>query len=417
MKKQFKRFFFRNILPEDSMATGSFVDIINYFDDFFLLSKFGKVYKIHNIDEKLVNDSLLNGSQAVNETLLNNTVIERLVNVKRLESTCLLVAEIDGETAIIFCSGNFLYFHCGEASQSKIELPAPFKALFDLDNYIIGLDFSGGMTIICPFTKFIQAMPASRLPIDDFIVLDSNTAEIELLCFTKVDEDGDRQLEVLEFPSFKAKNQMILQGETWLVKQPKGSVNIYYISGSRNEESNNFDQIEMKIVSEHEPSQRLRKLIQRGHLKEAEEFAVQFELSLQPVYEARARLVCNQIKFEGGRVDLSEKFKELLELLQIIESKLFLVSICDFEFPDRKMTETFLKFLLKNLGSSEYLPHVKQINEKILRIDTLRLIDPNEKNSQWRDFVHHRDLKVSQNIVIYKANSSFFLKFKLRCFN
>lgn len=56
---------------------------------------------------------------------------------------------------------------------------------------------------------------------------------------------------------------------TWLVRQPKSSVNMYFIGG------NSFDtkyvqEIEMKIISETQPSQRLKKLIQKGHLNEAE---------------------------------------------------------------------------------------------------------------------------------------------------
>jgi hypothetical protein len=55
----------------------------------------------------------------------------------------------------------------------------------------------------------------------------------------------------------------------WLVRQPKSSINMYYMSGSKND-TPLIQEIEMKIISETEPSQRLLKLIQRGHLVEAE---------------------------------------------------------------------------------------------------------------------------------------------------
>lgn len=105
------------------------------------------------------------------------------------------------------------------------------------------------------------------------------------------------------------KYDLTMPENTWLVRQPKSCVNLYYVSGN-SLDSQFVQEIEMKIISETQPAQRFKKLIQKGHLKEAEvslflyflfflfififfckEFAKQFNLSLQPIYEARSRRI------------------------------------------------------------------------------------------------------------------------------
>jgi kinetochore-associated protein 1 len=65
------------------------------------------------------------------------------------------------------------------------------------------------------------------------------------------------------------KYELTMPDIAWLVHQPKSSVNMYYMSGSKLD-TEHIQEIEMKIISETDPFQRLLKLIQRGHLAEAE---------------------------------------------------------------------------------------------------------------------------------------------------
>lgn len=55
----------------------------------------------------------------------------------------------------------------------------------------------------------------------------------------------------------------------WLIRQPKSAMNMYYLHGIHGG-SEIVQEIEMRIISETQPDQRLRKLIQRGHLDDAE---------------------------------------------------------------------------------------------------------------------------------------------------
>lgn len=90
------------------------------------------------------------------------------------------------------------------------------------------------------------------------------------------------------------KYDLAMPENTWLVRQPKSCVNLYYVGGNCLN-SQFVQEIEMKIISETQPAQRFKKLIQKGHLREAEEFAKQFNLSLQPIYEAKSRRISIEI--------------------------------------------------------------------------------------------------------------------------
>lgn len=78
---------------------------------------------------------------------------------------------------------------------------------------------------------------------------------------------------------------------SWLVAQThKSSVNLYYLNCDDTMRSTDgvIQEIEGKEISETEPEQRLRKLLARGNLDEAEQFAREHDLSLQPIYEGQA---------------------------------------------------------------------------------------------------------------------------------
>lgn len=58
----------------------------------------------------------------------------------------------------------------------------------------------------------------------------------------------------------------------WLIKQPKSALNMYYLHGIHGGSAAMMQEIEMRIIAETQPDQRLKKLIQKGHLDEAEVF-------------------------------------------------------------------------------------------------------------------------------------------------
>ncbi|ETN63171.1 rough deal [Anopheles darlingi] len=186
------------------------------------------------------------------------------------------------------------------------------------------------------------------------------------------------------------KQEMEMSEHTWLVQQPKNSANIYYIVGHTHREPV-VQEIELKILSETDPSQRLVKLIKIGRLDEAEVFACQFGLDVQLVHQARAKALLGELSTSG---DIETTFAKLMTALANVNDHAFLISIHDTPISDRNMKRRFLQFLLTKLTATEgpEMESVIEINERMLRIETLKLIDPYDIDQDWQQFVYHDNL-------------------------
>lgn len=148
----------------------------------------------------------------------------------------------------------------------------------------------------------------------------------------------------------ECKYDLEMTEHVWLVQQPKSAVNIYYITGNAKDKPH-VQEIEMKILSETQPSLRLEKLIRTGRLDEAEDFAKQFDLSLQCIYQAKVRLLLAQMASsrhvsEGTH---QQTFDSLMEILNVIEDPAFFLTIRLASIPDRNMKKRYLQFLLQKI--------------------------------------------------------------------
>lgn len=64
--------------------------------------------------------------------------------------------------------------------------------------------------------------------------------------------------------------ELSMPQHSWLIRQPKSAVNIYYLHGIVRDGTDLVQTIDMKMISETQPEQRLKKLIHKGSLEEAE---------------------------------------------------------------------------------------------------------------------------------------------------
>lgn len=122
---------------------------------------------------------------------------------------------------------------------------------------------------------------------------------------------------------------------------------MYYLCGDLSE-ADLIRSVQMRVISETQPESHLRTLIYRDLLDEAEKFAIEYKLSLQPVYEARARLFVSQ--FGNASVD-DEKFNEFLKIANLITNEEFLLKLRDMEIQDRNVMKRLLEFLLERIVS------------------------------------------------------------------
>ena len=384
------------IQEEDVDANGSFIDIIQLNDEFIIMCTNGRVYKLHNIDQSKVAEVTNKEHGDFNDSFLVQVALDRVVNNKlqsKVNAFC-YVSTMDGDMYIACASDNISFI-----TKDRIEIiqypknVIKIKKILNLDNYIVGLTISGSFVEICPYTKTMHAVKGIKEEvIDDLRVLESNNEYIELLVLSPPNEVNTRSMKVLDFPSMKSKNQLTLPGTSWLVSQQKSAINMYFISGTENE--NNFIQtIEIKSIIETDPIQRFMKFLQRGHYEEAEEFAKQFNLSLEPLHEARVKNSLMTLQgVKPSSKSFIKTFQQLMEQLTLIKDSKFLVSLRINEISDRGSMTTFLEYLLKNIDTNEYQSETNEINELLLRLETIRLIDPNECNMQWQKILYHKDM-------------------------
>jgi len=86
----------------------------------------------------------------------------------------------------------------------------------------------------------------------------------------------------------------------------------------------------------------------------SQDFGKQFELCLQPIFEARAKRIlielCNANANTANGNELDEKFEVLLKLLEQIESKAFIKNNRMMNLSSRRILERYLKEVKKRLS-------------------------------------------------------------------
>lgn len=362
----------------------------------------GKIYKIKNIEEEqLLEISNLDtdATCCLNESILKTINIERISNIRftsNINSFC-IVPDILNDIFIVTCDKHVTVIQGGEMTKIQhLAHTGSIEKIFNLEHYIVGLTVNGELIEICPYTKIlrrkIDVKNIDSEIITDMRILESNDEYIELLTLSNSVNDA-RQMKVIDYPSLSVKNELTLPTESWLVSQSKSAINMYFIAGFKNE--NNFLQrIELKSITEADPEERFKKLILRGHFDEAESYAISCGLSLAPLHESRVKKTLFELSELKKPDEVEEKFYVLMKQLEKIEDKSFLVSIrLSNNIPDRTCLTKFLEYILQNIETNKYPEETNEINELLLRLETLRLIDPFDTNLQWRKFLHQKDMQ------------------------
>ncbi|KAL9872866.1 kinetochore component rough deal isoform 3-T4 [Glossina fuscipes fuscipes] len=396
------------IQKEDINVTGgrSFVSLQQLDRRYCLVCSNGSVYGFSEFDEEALEATLHSNipeSEVENVTvdILNHVTLSRLFSIKGLQEikTSLLLSQGIEEAPLLLAGtcGAFYQRNCQEGCVLLL-LPEEYngvKHVYNLENKIILLTNSGHLLKYCPLSQLLKLANEqdTHLLIDDLIVMECNGRNIEFLILTKINEKS-RSIKMIDYPSFKCLNELEVGGYVWLVQQPKSSVNLYYISGQENNSKQHPTILELIMVSETDPSERYKKLINKGYLEEAEDFGKKFELCLQPIYEATAKRLLrtiNAMDVSNPEV-IEEQFSTLIMLFKKIEDKQFFREARMFSLPSRHILEKYLQEILKYLDNELDEQYIVEIIEQLHRLKTLVIIDPYEVNSDWLKFVHHPNL-------------------------
>lgn len=394
--------FSLGIHPDDCNPAGNtFVEIRQVNGTYYVQCNRGPVYQIL-IDESKVNDTMkqldcsgMDGTLNFEDCVVVNRILEKHLREPITSFVPMTSYELGSDLSyplMMSTSAESIYFQGAEGFE-KIPLKPEYcgiRKVLNLVHCYIALTNSGQIFEISSIIRLNADIP---LPykIDDIIIMECTADVIELLLLTKPDVNGTRFMKIVDFPSMECKYELDMNEYVWLVQQPKSAVNIYYITGNSYDKQY-VQEVEMKILSETQPSLRLDKLIRKGRLEEAEEFAKQFDLSLQLIHQAKVRSFLAQLA-TSKHPDSDEQqqtFAKMMEVLKMIDEPAFFVTVRMAAIPERNMKRQFLKFLLDKVDKSCH--EATEINEQLLRLDTLKLIDPYEVDSEWQNFIYHRNL-------------------------
>uniref|UniRef100_A0A1A9Z6W9 Uncharacterized protein n=1 Tax=Glossina pallidipes TaxID=7398 RepID=A0A1A9Z6W9_GLOPL len=396
------------IRKEDINVTGgrSFASIQQLDRRYCLVCASGSVYGLWEFDEKALEATLYSNLpdsevESVTVDILKHVTLNLLFSIKGLQEikTALLLSQGIEEVPLLL-AGTCDAFYQRNCQKECVLLNLPedyngVKHVYNLENKIILLTNSGHLLKYCPLSQLLMLANGqdTLLLIDELMVMECNGRNIEFLILTKSNEKS-RSIKMIDYPSFKCLNELEVDGYVWLVQQPKSSVNLYYISGQENNSKQHPTILELIMVSETDPSERYKKLINKGYLDEAEDFGKKFELCLQPIYEARAKSLLRTINTMdvSNPVLIEKQFCTLIMLLKKIEDKQFFREARMFSLPSRYILEKYLQEILKFLDNELDEQYILEIIEQLHRLKTLAIIDPYEVNSDWLKFVHHPNL-------------------------
>uniref|UniRef100_A0A182MXC7 Uncharacterized protein n=1 Tax=Anopheles dirus TaxID=7168 RepID=A0A182MXC7_9DIPT len=381
------------VQPSDaSVDTPSFAGIYDEGSGRYLLhTARGLLYRL-TLDESQIVALIATGQELQQQQVLPYVHCEKLIEKLFKDPIECFIAirhyclEAESKIPLVAAANKDTVFFYREDKAESVPLKLEYggvKKLFTVMNC------NGQLFEVCPLTKLLSELPCT-FRIDDLVILEATTDIIEMLITTKPDASGKILMKIVNFPSMEIRQEMEMPEHIWLVQQPKNSANIYYIAGLTHQEPV-VQEFELKILSETDPSLRLVKLIKIGRLDEAEEFAKQFELDVQLVHQARAKLLLDGLSV-SARVE--HTFDKLMKVLADVSDPLFLTAIRDAHIADRNMKKRYLQFLLATVSAAQgvEMDSVIDINERLLRMETLKLIDPYEIDQDWQQFVYHDNL-------------------------
>lgn len=151
--------------------------------------------------------------------------------------------------------------------------------------------------------------------------------------------------------AWKCRYEIPVPSTTWIINQPTLSANMYYLSGDLGE-SGVIRSVRMHAISETQPENHLQTLIDRNLLDEAEKFAIDFNLSLQPIYEAKAKQFVSLIGTAAP--DDTDRWKqrisEFFDIAKLITNDEFLLMLRSMDINDRNVMKQLLEFLLARVN-------------------------------------------------------------------
>ena len=258
------------------------------------------------------------------------------------------------------------------------------KTLVVNNECLIVLDKLGIAHAICSITmlKLFSWKPEAGKILDIQALQDEKSPNVKLIMVTEENKHEDCFLQICEFPSFQIQYKLKVSPYCRLLDVATDQENPLFVEGSfqdliENDENTDTSNTEENIsrhlqmlrirgICEGNPEARLVRLVGRQKFEEAEKFAKLNNLPLEEVYSSQATFLINRLASNSGKVEQTDIFQKLEEVLGKITDQDFMVQCClRAKFDDLKMTRKMLLMARKNLGSD-----VTDVNKALHRLDT-----------------------------------------------
>ncbi|XP_076288351.1 kinetochore component rough deal [Lasioglossum baleicum] len=360
----------------------------------YLIVKSGAIYRVTQINYKLFEAAVLDRNNATIKGLADRVqctqIFKGFVGNKVTHAA---VGTIWGETTVAMLCSSMLFVWPREQYCNLNEKCYNYTKLKFLKSYaaMLCLCANNTLNIVCPRT--LLGLKIYKEPVLDFAIIeDVDSSLCQILVVTENSDDCNMcKLRVLSFPDFEQKFQIDVPATSYLVEitDPRDEI-ILFLEGINNcqNDTNYADTIRIKAVSDSLPEEQLQRLIRREQFEKAEEFAMQFNLSTEPIYFAKASLLVSKFgpwaKKSSDLIDVDE----LLTILDKITNVQHIVECCSkvllpeynqmrkiYLYARARITEN-----IANMPFEDHLNFLDLINSILHKLETFHLIWGYRKN-------------------------------------
>ena len=303
----------------------------------------GVVYGINHLDLRALHDALKSGNlvavksiqdaMEITTALLSDEPLVYYSGDSDLVASTKFIGQMSEDDGVIL---NVLPFDVQTADVLKVEVSEKCKR-----NDIFCLDTEGRIYTVCRRTMMVRRVWNERNVLD-FVLMEDDRVSRKLRILMRVEgtkkDPAQHVLQLREFPSFELLYELDVTRHLWLLQCCPNQETPHFLEGSSNAENENkpgsdvVQFLRVRGICESVLEARLERLIRRQKFGEAEKFARQYKLPVEPVYRGKSASILERLSpwrkepFSQGEED--ELMQELKKTLGKVSDLAYLVEWC-----------------------------------------------------------------------------------------
>ncbi|KZC09900.1 Kinetochore-associated protein 1 [Dufourea novaeangliae] len=365
-----------------------------------LLSKGQIIFtKVSKFNLNLIEVAILNDTNVtIKEVIEQIECTELFKGFSNNEVIYAAVGIVSKEISVAMLCSNMLFMWPNEQYNNFSTVNYNYTKVKFFKNHMamLCLCIDNTLNIVCPRT--LLGLKVYHKPVSDFVIIENTDSSSCLILILTVNDDQYNKytLRVLSFPDFELKFQINVPITTYLVEimDPRDEI-ILFLEGINNFQNDTkyIDTIRIKAVSESLPEYQFQRLIRREQFNRAEVFARNFNLSMEPIYCAKASLLISQLGPWAKKGYNLIQLNELLSLFDKIQNVQYVVECCSKALiPQHKqMRQIYLYARTRitedttNTKTDNHLNLLCLINNTLHKLETFHLIWGHQKDFDYYD--------------------------------